>query len=135
MKKCFGCQQNLEFCCFSKNKSQADGLARTCKTCHNKYNKAHYQKRKSYYVAKAKKQSKNLREELKKLKEVPCKDCGNTYPWFCMDFDHLDSKQKKFNLGQALRFGSKKIRQEIAKCEIVCSNCHRIRTYVRQMFS
>ncbi len=49
-----------------------------------------------------------------------------------MDFDHLrDKKSKKSAVGlMAMQEHSMKvILEEIAKCEVVCSNCHRIRTY------
>jgi hypothetical protein len=53
-----------------------------------------------------------------------------------MDFDHLDSKTKKWNLSQWTRFANKELLlEEISKCEVVCSNCHRIRTYNRKLLT
>jgi len=48
-----------------------------------------------------------------------------------MDFDHIRGK-KKFQIG--LQFGNafKTLEKEIAKCDIVCANCHRVRTYKRK---
>jgi hypothetical protein len=48
-----------------------------------------------------------------------------------MDFDHL--KDKEMNLSDMIRrgFGKKKILAEVAKCELVCANCHRLRTFKR----
>lgn len=67
-------------------------------------------------------------EELRALKNVPCADCGNRYPHYVMDFDHQEDK--KFQLGDAIgRYSVARIREEVAKCEVVCSNCHRIRTH------
>lgn len=59
-------------------------------------------------------------------------DCQKVYPWYVMDFDHVRG-QKKFNLSQAAAkcYAIPTIEAEIAKCEIVCSNCHRERTYSR----
>lgn len=62
-----------------------------------------------------------------------CADCGEDYPYWIMEFDHL--KDKKFTIGQ---FSSKTIdiemiKEEIAKCEVVCSNCHRNRTFNRSI--
>ena len=70
-----------------------------------------------------------LRQQLRDLKEnQPCVDCGVYYPYYVMDFDHGDSdkiagvaKLAGKNVYAALR--------ETKKCEIVCANCHRIRTY------
>lgn len=60
-------------------------------------------------------------------KSVPCKDCGVSYPWYVMDFNHRGDK--KFNIGASRHFGCKKLKAEIAKCDVICSNCHRLRTY------
>lgn len=61
-----------------------------------------------------------------------CADCGvsgQDHPEI-MDFDHLGDK--KYSVSHAARTRSAKVLQEeMAKCEIVCSNCHRIRTYER----
>ena len=61
-----------------------------------------------------------------------CVDCGNLYPWYVLDFDHVHGK-KVANIGQMLNYFSvEDILKEVAKCEVVCSNCHRIRTYKRK---
>jgi hypothetical protein len=44
-----------------------------------------------------------------------------------MDLDHLGDKE--FNLSEAAGYGLRRVVAEIAKCEPVCSNCHRERTY------
>lgn len=73
-----------------------------------------------------------LRELSNKLKNVPCKDCGNRYPPYVMDFDHILGK-KEFTISTRISGSYKKeqILEEAKKCEIVCSNCHRQRTYNR----
>ena len=60
-----------------------------------------------------------------------CIDCGIAYRHWVMDFDHLGDKE--FTIAQFRSHTSDliKIRKEIEKCEIVCSNCHRERTYQR----
>jgi hypothetical protein len=64
-------------------------------------------------------------------KAKPCRDCGVQYPPVAMDFDHVRG-QKVADLS-TLVVGSSldRIREEIAKCEVVCANCHRIRTASR----
>jgi hypothetical protein len=68
-----------------------------------------------------------------KLKDRPCKDCKRKYPPYVMDFDHVKGR-KAFAIGDGLRTGKsfEKIVAEIKKCELVCSNCHRIRTHTRR---
>ena len=68
------------------------------------------------------------------LKSVPCADCGKSYPPFVMDFDHVPGRgTKKFEISrwasETHRLDSKEIQEELAKCDVVCSNCHRFRTH------
>lgn len=63
---------------------------------------------------------------------VPCVDCGKTFPPYCMDFDHRDPKEKTLNIAKVYAFGRKRLLDEIKKCDVVCSNCHRIRTHNRK---
>lgn len=67
------------------------------------------------------------------LKSEPCTDCKKTFPTECMDFDHV-AGQKLFNIGHLLsRTPTREVLlAEIAKCELVCANCHRIRTRKRK---
>lgn len=61
-------------------------------------------------------------------KDVPCMDCGGRFPSVCMDFDHVRG-EKVGNVATMIGLSVAKIEAEIAKCEVVCSNCHRIRTH------
>lgn len=59
-------------------------------------------------------------------KRDKCVNCGETHP-ACLDFHHRNPKEKKFQL-TASQMGNrswKTIEAEIAKCEVLCSNCHR----------
>jgi hypothetical protein len=74
------------------------------------------------------------RERIQRLKSVPCADCGEVFDPVCMDFDHVDPASKEFNISEwasSGRVGWKRIEAEIAKCDVVCANCHRLRTKVR----
>jgi hypothetical protein len=66
------------------------------------------------------------------MKNRPCIDCGITYPSCVMDFDHVRGI-KRFEISNAVITGytGEKLANELAKCELVCANCHRIRTYNR----
>src|SRR6266849_670862 len=63
-------------------------------------------------------------------KARPCLDCGGRFHFSAMDFDHV-SGTKLFNVGNSRSYSHFKILAEIAKCDVVCANCHRIRTYRR----
>ncbi len=71
------------------------------------------------------------REIIIAAKSVPCADCGVQYPPCVMDFDHVTG-EKRFNVGNVVwsRTTTAALLAEIAKCEVVCSNCHRIRTFL-----
>lgn len=60
-------------------------------------------------------------------------DCGNFFPHYVMDYDHVRG-EKKFNLSQASHnfVTDAMILEEISKCDLVCSNCHRIRSAKRE---
>lgn len=62
---------------------------------------------------------------------TPCSDCGLKYPHYVMDFDHVRGK-KRFNIASTSSIPSMRaLEEEIAKCDVVCSNCHRHRTFMR----
>lgn len=60
----------------------------------------------------------------------PCTDCGNFFPYYVMQFDHL--KDKYLGIARMWAHSLERIEQEIAKCELVCANCHAIRTHKRR---
>jgi hypothetical protein len=67
---------------------------------------------------------------LRELREVPCADCGRRFAGHQMDFDHRDPREKAFNLltGRATLKSRAQLLAEAAKCDVVCANCHRLRT-------
>jgi hypothetical protein len=70
------------------------------------------------------------RSFLATVKDRPCTDCGARVESHQMDFDHRDPSTKSFWLssGTALLAGRDRLLREIAKCDVVCANCHRTRT-------
>ena len=66
------------------------------------------------------------------VKAQPCSDCGQIFHPAAMDFDHVHG-QKVADIATlaAGGFSLKRIQAEIDKCELVCANCHRVRTWVR----
>lgn len=63
-------------------------------------------------------------------KDKPCADCGICYPPHVMDLHHKDRDAKSFSIGAALSSKtSGQVRAEIAKCDVICANCHREREW------
>ena len=62
-----------------------------------------------------------------------CADCGYRAHPRALDFDHIGT-DKAGDVGRMMhgRIAWPIILAEIAKCEVVCANCHRIRTYERE---
>lgn len=69
------------------------------------------------------------------FKRRPCDDCGVQHPPYVMQFDHRDPATKKFNISQAAQHSRADTLEEIAKCDIVCANCHAVRTFERMLQS
>jgi hypothetical protein len=135
MKTCTICKENKEESEFYLKKGEL--RQSKCKSCSKSYNKQHYLKDKQKYLERALKRNARYREELKNfadtLKNGPCIDCKKTYPPYVMDFDHING-QKEANISQMVvaSCSKAKILKEVAKCELVCPNCHRERTYKRR---
>ncbi len=64
---------------------------------------------------------------------APCADCGRTFHPACMEFDHIPERGPKIGIIKQFIVNRNvfELWKEIAKCEIVCSNCHKVRTVVR----
>ena len=72
-------------------------------------------------------------EFLSALRDRPCADCGGRFVSAAMEFDHRDPTTKaKLVTRMAGHVGRARLAQEIAKCDIVCANCHRSRTHLRR---
>ena len=95
------------------------------------YAKNHYEQNKQKYLKSNRDRRSLLKSYIRELKSnTPCKDCHKSYPYYVMDFDHLRDKDSliiKF-IRNNNRAG---LENELKKCEVVCSNCHRIRSYNR----
>ena len=119
---------------FSK---RGDGLSTICNDCQAIYYKAYYQRNKKREIARAKKNVKKHHLRMKdltdKIKSKPCLDCGVEHPPWIMDFDHREGTNKLGAVGNLVRHASEtRILEEIKKCDVVCSNCHRQRTHDRR---
>lgn len=65
--------------------------------------------------------------------ERPCYDCGGIFPPCALDWDHIPGKEKCFDIAKFLTNKPREeVLSEIAKCQLVCATCHRIRTSARK---
>ena len=95
------------------------------------YKNIYYKKHPEYFKEANKRVSFRTKELIWSVRASNyCTDCKRYFHPACMDFDHL--KNKKCTIGK--EYWAKKfetIFKEIKKCQLVCSNCHRLRSYKR----
>lgn len=115
-KFCPGCKRTKPGDQFHKRGPYLMGYCKPCQRKHSCRDKAKLRAK--------------LKAIIQKAKEQPCTDCGESHPYWAMDFDHLDPKKKAFEIGKAHSRGTsvKKLQEELSKCELVCALCHRYRT-------
>lgn len=96
-------------------------LLKNTRCCHKCWNKKQREMNPKYIKLK--------RDYVDSFKDKPCADCGVQYPPYVMDFDHRDPTEKKFAVSKMVlrRCKLQDIASEIAKCDLVCANCHRER--------
>lgn len=132
MKRCAGCGQLKPLSEFHKNKTRRDGLQVYCKPCRAVIDHSRYERIRGTRV-RSQVWERGRREWLLGLKSGrPCTDCGRVFPPEVMQWDHVPGAPKLGNISTDFRGRSReKVLQEIAKCELVCANCHAIRTFKR----
>lgn len=113
-KICTKCRRELPLDMFNwRDKSKGTRRA-DCKECHSSYMKQKYQ------------ENKNIVGEIKSSQG--CAKCGDTRP-YVLDFHHLDPTTKIERVAKMVsnhyNANNKEIQEEIAKCVILCANCHR----------
>ena len=115
-------------------KIKSKGLLQShCKSCSRTYVKNHYYNNREYYLVKAKKRNEKIRAILRRymwnyLKKNPCTDCGEKDP-VVLEFDHI--RDKTFAVSFLVRYSLNRMKKEIEKCEVRCSNCHRRKTAIQ----
>lgn len=125
MKQCGKCKQKKQDTEFSK---KGIGLQHWCRSCSNIYHREHYHHNKGTYIRKSARHRADKRYWVSSYKESnPCSDCGGYFPSECMDFDHVRGV-KRGDVSALLNNGVGILADEMAKCALVCANCHRIRT-------
>lgn len=73
------------------------------------------------------------KEAINQIKEAsPCADCNTFFPYYIMQFDHINADEKIESINVLIKTASMEVvYNEIQKCELVCSNCHATRTHKR----
>lgn len=62
-----------------------------------------------------------------------CIDCGYSLHPAALDFDHRNPAEKSGNVGHLIFGNLDRLMAEIAKCDVRCANCHRIRSQAQRL--
>lgn len=75
------------------------------------------------------------REKLDQIKlDAGCTRCGYKEHPAALHFDHRDHTTKAFNISQDPKRSWESIEKEIAKCDVLCANCHSVRTHEQHIY-
>ncbi|HEV3469292.1 MAG TPA: hypothetical protein VG148_08225 [Pyrinomonadaceae bacterium] len=134
MKFCTACGKEKEDCGFYRKGGE---LQSKCKECQRAYHRLYYTKNKARFISKNRRNKNRQRARLRALvweaKRRPCQDCGGMFHPWVMEFDHRDGTTKEAAVANLASQGcpDAQLLEEINKCDVVCANCHRLRTYRR----
>lgn len=130
MKTCVRCKKIKDLSEFRKRNKDTEVRISYCHECWKDYSREHYRtKGRQYYLDSNKDRRKRNRQFVfNYLKTHPCEECGENRI-ATLQFDHIDLKTKDFTIGKKAHISSlEKIKKEIAKCRVLCANCHAVHT-------
>lgn len=131
MKTCPACNIPKELSEFRPNKTKKDGLQGYCKLCDKEKQTEWYQNNSTKCKEKALARNRSNRLEnrnyvIEYLKSHPCINCGEA-DIVVLEFDHI--RDKKCGVAQLISTSTLKLlKEEIKKCQVLCANCHALKT-------
>jgi transposase-like protein len=131
LRRCSRCGYELPIECFNRHR---DGLQWWCRSCFAAYFRERGDThRRQSYAAKVARQRALRAQVLDHLRHHPCVDCGEADP-VVLEFDHVGEKSASISVLLSQTATRKALEAEIARCEVVCTNCHRRRTAKRAVW-
>ena len=137
MRRCGRCGSFKPLDDFAWRRKAKGQLDNYCRPCRAAYKQEHYAANRHRFIDLAMRRKRRLaiaRAEFlfDYFRDHPCVDCGEKDP-LVLEFDHLGDKS--FEISRGLRDRSwQAILAEMAKCDVLCANCHRRRTALRGGF-
>lgn len=125
-KTCSKCKlekEEIDFPFRNKSKNQ---LHDNCRECWKTTRKKSYENHKKYYKDKnIRIRTNNTEWFIQYKKTLKCNNCDENHP-ACLEFHHVDSQNKKTEVGKLITtYSIETIKEEIEKCIVLCNNCHR----------
>lgn len=125
MKKCSICKVEKPLDEFNNNSQRKDGKQNKCKSCSRQVSKKHYNATKDDFQRKVYARRSALLQKVEEYKsDKHCTKCSENDPC-CLDFHHIRDKKHEISNMAYEGYSWESILDEIAKCVILCSNCHR----------
>lgn len=126
-KDCNVCKETKPLSEYNPNKECKYGVVGTCKLCSNARVGQWYKNNRT-----RRQEAANIANQKRKRLAVnhfgdKCHDCERTYPQYVYQFHHLDPTQKDYNPSASIQNGMTAMWRELAKCVMLCANCHMIR--------
>jgi hypothetical protein len=106
-----------------KDQRKADERRKTVRASYLRHRAKNSIKKRAQYL--------EHRDMVRRLRSQPCTDCRGLFPWYVTEFDHARGV-KAFTISTMVGRTMPFILTEIAKCDVVCANCHKIRTHKRR---
>jgi hypothetical protein len=128
VKRCSTCKVVKLLTEFNRRTTAKDGRQWSCRDCNKAYHYTHWER----HMAQIRRRSRAVLEQNRQrmveyLGQHPCVDCGEN-DILVLEFDHLRDKTANVGTMMMRKQVWSRILAEIAKCEVVCANCHRRRT-------
>lgn len=131
LKICGKCLQKKRTKEFSWKNKLAGTRMSSCKVCRRTYTNSHYVNNRQAYLDRNTRHDQRISAFIHSLKSgKPCLDCLIEYKPCVMQFDHRDPSTKVAEISNMVRNSVPMavLEAEIAKCDLVCANCHFART-------
>lgn len=125
------CARCLEWKTLDQFHDSRTGQFSYCRDCRNEYDRCYYAERgRPARLARKRTFVDDARRWMASLKAgIPCTDCGGIFPVYVMHWDHLPGFEKIDEISSMVASRSREaILEELKKCELVCANCHVLRT-------
>lgn len=133
MKTCSLCKTEKPLGDFARKNQK---FTSRCKTCNNEYFKKWYKSNQKTQITRVKENAKSRRDIAKQyvknyLETHPCVMCGNS-DILVLEFDHLRDKTQTISSMIQESKSLDVIKAEINKCQVLCANCHKVKTHKEQ---
>lgn len=131
MKTCTLCKKKKQKKSFNKKNTTKDGLQNVCRECNRARSRQYYNDNKDLHKKNTYKNRKRHQDKIyafiNRYKRIcSCFFCRENNS-VCLDFHHKNGADKEYNIGNLCSQTTSldKVKSEIRKCVVLCSNCHR----------